>query len=124
MHFESLGHTVDSGPTVTFGKIYPNNLPISKQRRRSPTPEPPSEGSLLVNVAKTGRNICKASKEDPKTCGGKDVCLYISFSKPTHDAEGKKIKKKELRVGLGGCKHGGRCVVINSPFIDKGLTQP
>lgn len=124
MDFEQTGHCsirVNSGSTVNLGKIYPNDIILSKQRQSSPTPEQPSQGSLLVNVSQTGRNVCKASKEDPKTCGGKNA--YLNILKPTHDVEGKKIRKRELRVGLGGCKHGGRCVVIDSPPVDKELTQ-
>lgn len=34
------------------------------------------------------------------------VCYYYAYN-----LEGQKIKKKELRIGLGGFKHGGRCVI-------------
>lgn len=84
-----------------FGKVYPNTPVL---------PKASSPGSLLVNVSNAGRNTCAAAKEDPKTCGGECIRFY---SLPlAYNWEGKKIKKRELRIGMGGFKHGGRCVTL------------
>lgn len=114
MH-KQLGST---GSTTTLGKIYPNDFTKPNKRQCSATPELSSQGSLLVNVSEAGRNVCKASKQG---CGGKGACLYNL--KSTHDVQGKKIKKRELRIGVGGSKRGGRCVVFHR-ILTQNLPKP
>lgn len=99
MSSQNIDH---SSNLITFGQVYSNP---------SVLPKSPSPGSLLVNVSKAGRNVCQASKEDSKTCGGE--YMYFHYFLPlAYYLEGKIIKKRELRVGMGGFKHGGRYVML------------
>lgn len=67
----NIGH---SNNLITFGTVYPN-LPVPPKASESSGP-----GNLLVNVSKAGRNICGASKQDLKTCGGETHIYSLLFN--------------------------------------------